>query len=532
MDFNQILSKASEFAKNNLNPRNIALITAGLLLFTLLGIIAFKTATEEDYGVLYTHLNPDDAGGILTVLQEENIPYKVQGDGSIILVPKNKVHEIRLKLASKGLPSGKTVGFEIFEEPKMGITQFQENVNYLRALEGELARTIRQIDAVRDAKVNIALPKESIFVREEEEPKASIIIKLWPGKDLTKEQVKAIVFLVSHAVPKLKSENVTVVDNKGRVLSDILEEDITVAGTDKNVELKRKLEKQIEKNVQTMLSRALGDDKVVVRATVELETGKLEQQDEIYDPDRTAVLSERKIQEKEREIKPQEALPPGTPTNVPPVIDETGVGNTVKQRELKDTTKNYNVTKSLVNTQKPILNIKKISVGVLIDGKYEKIVDEEGNETYKFIPRSDEELKVYESLVKSVIGFDQKRGDQVTVVSVPFESKPEIIPTEEKMNLEDLILLAAIGILGLAVVVVGLIILLKTIKSKKKIPEGVPAGVTAGAAAAGVYALHEREMEEFQLEREPVYKKLVDLAQENPELIAELITKWMKEEGK
>ncbi|ACO03542.1 MAG TPA: flagellar M-ring protein FliF [Persephonella sp.] len=529
MDFNEILKKTSEFIKKNLNPRNIALIIAGLLLITFLGIIAFKTVTKEEYGVLYTHLNPDDAGSILSVLQEENIPYKVEGDGSIILVPRNKVHEIRLKLAAKGLPSGKTVGFEIFEEPKMGITQFQENVNYLRALEGELSRTIRQLDPVRDAKVNIALPKESIFVREEDEPKASIILKLWPGKDLTKEQVKAVVFLVSHAVPKLKPENVTVVDNRGRVLSDILEEDTVTAVSDKNVEIKRKLERQIEKNVQTMLSRALGEGKVVVRATVEIETGKLQQQDEIYDPDRTAVVSERKIQEKEKEFKQQEALPPGTPTNVPPVIDETGQGSIIKQKERKDTTKNYNVTKSLVNTQKPIFNIKKISVGVLIDGKYEKVKDEEGNEKYRFIPRSEEELKVYESLVKSAIGYDPKRGDQVTVVSVPFEAKPEVAVAEER-KIEDIILLVAIGILGLAVLAVAAIILVKVLKGKKKVPEAVPPGISPEAAAA--YAIHEKEMEEFQLEREPIYRKLVDLAQENPELIAELITKWMKEEGR
>ncbi len=323
-----------EKIKPHLNVKNIALLVAALSLVAILGTIVFKNVTEEKYAVLYTGLSPDDAGQILTVLQEERIPYRVEGNGTIIMVPEDKVYDIRLKLAAKGLPSGKSVGFEIFEEPKMGTTQFQEQVNYLRAIEGELERTIKQVDAVMDAKVNIALPKDSIFVREEDEAKASVLIKLYPGKDLTQEQVKAIVFLVSHAVPKLHPENVTVIDNRGRVLSDLLEDEEKAVVSGKSLEIKRKLEKQIEKSVYSMLARALGPNKVVVKATVELETGKKLQQDEIYDPDKTAVVSERKIQEKEISYKEQQAGVPGTTTNVPPVLDLTGQGNIKTKREI------------------------------------------------------------------------------------------------------------------------------------------------------------------------------------------------------
>ena len=322
ISLDKIKEKLPPQLQKYVNAKTLAALFIGLFLISVLSLVAIKTLNQEEYAVLYTNLDPQEAGEVLTALQEEHIPYKIEGNGTIILVPKDKVYAVRLKLAAKGIPSGtKPVGFEIFNEPKLGITQFQENVNYLRALEGELERTIRQLDPVIDAKVNIALPKDSIFVREEDEAKASVLVKLAPGKDLTKEQVKAIVFLVSRAVPKLKPENVTVVDNRGRVLTDLLDEDKELAAASKNVELKRKLEKQIERSLQSMLSKAVGPGRVIVRASVDVETGKLNQRDEIYNPDQVAVVSERRIKEEVRTTKKEEAGPPGASVNVPPVIN-------------------------------------------------------------------------------------------------------------------------------------------------------------------------------------------------------------------
>ncbi len=527
MNLEDIKNKVPENIRSLFTVRNIAIALAGLFLISLLGFVAIKSISKEDYAVLYTHLNPDDAGNILAVLQEEHIPYKVEGDGSIILVPKDKVYEIRLKLAAKGLPSSQTVGFEIFEEPKMGITHFQENINYLRALEGELARTIREIDAVQSARVNIALPKESIFVRETDEPKASVVVKLWPGRELTKEQIKAIVFLVSHAVPRLKPENVTVVDNKGRVLSDILEEDKLATG--KTIEIKRKLEKQIEKNVYAILSKALGPDKVAVKASVDVEVGNFRQREEIYDPDRTAVVSERKIQESEQGIKTPQAGPPGTATNVPPVVQGATGGTERTQRNKKDITKNYDVTKTLVDTEKPIFRIKRVTVGVLLDGKYVKEKTEDGKTVEKFIPLSKEELEQYKALVESVVGFNPERGDKITVVSVPFSkaAAEEFFPyyeEKEKMNL-----IIAVGIIGLILLLAGILFFILKKKKKEKLEvSGLP-GVSP-EAAAGIYAMHEKEMEELRIEREPIYRKVLEVSEESPELIAKLLSKWLKEE--
>ncbi len=522
------IQKLQEKIKQHLNIKNIALLIGALTIIAILGTIAFKNITKQDFAVLYTGLSPDDAGQILTVLQEENIPYKVQGNGTIILVPEDKVYDIRLKLAAKGIPSGKSVGFEIFEEPKMGTTQFQEQINYIRAVEGELERTIKQIDAVMDAKVNIALPKESIFVREEDEAKASVLIKLYPGKDITKEQVKAIIFLVSNAVPKLKPENVSVVDNRGRVLSDLIENEDTQIISDKNLQIKKKLEKQIEKSVYALLAKALGPDKVVVKASVELETGRQLKKDEIYDPDKTAVVSERKIQEKELSYKEQQAGVPGTTTNVPPVLDITGQGNIKTRKERKDQTKNYDVSKSIIKTEKQIFKIKKISVGVLIDGKYVEEKDEKGNIVKKFVPRPESEIKLYEELVKSAIGYNPERGDKVKVASVPFEAPPTIAFEEQPLALKNIILLGAIGLLSFIILILLLTVILKS-RKKKQTQEEIPPQQAEGLA--GLSALHKAE-EGFELETEPVYQKILEIAEKNPELLADLISKWLKEEGK
>ncbi len=519
--FDSIKEKLPENIREHINAKNLAAALIGLSIIFLLGFFVYSLSSKEEYAVLYTNLSPEDAGQVLTVLQEEKIPYKIEGNGSIILVPKDKVYDIRLKLAAKGIPSGSTVGFEIFNEPKMGTTQFQENINYIRALEGELERTIRQLDPVIDAKVNIAMPKESIFAREEDEPTASVLIKLAPGRDLTPEQVKAIVFLVSRAVPKLKPENVTVADNRGRVLSDVLEETET-AKANKTLQLKRKLERQIERNVQSMLSKALGSDKVVVRATVEVETGQLKQKDELYDPDRVAIVSERRIKEELKTKKKSDIGPPGTSTNVPPIMD-TDQDKYVIEKKKEDRTRNYDVSKSIVDKTQPIFKIKKVSVGVLIDGKYQEIKDKDGNVTYKFIPRSQEELKQYEELIKSAVGFDPKRGDKVTIVSVPFEKKPETA-VEEKMDIRKIIALSIIGILFLTLLMITVALILK---AKKKPEVSVGYGMPSEALAT-MAAVKEQEAE-VGIEKEPEYIQLLKIAEENPQLLANLIKSWMKE---
>ena len=528
MKFDEIRGKAESFLREKANLKNIALVLGVLTLLSFLTFIVASRHSSQDYAVLYTHLSPDDAGEILSVLQQEHIPYKVVGDGSIILVPKDKVYDIRLKLAAKGIPHGKVVGFEIFDQTKLGITQFQQNVEYLRALEGELERTIRRIDAVKDVKVNIALPKDSIFVRPSQEPKASVLVELWPGRDLTPEQVKAIVFLVSHAVPGLKPENVTVVDDRGRVLTDLLSESEDETGASKELQIKQKLEREIERKVQSMLSQVLGGSKVVVRASVEVETGKVQTKKEIYDPDMTAVVSQRKIQEKETGIRKEPQGAPGTTTNVPPVVN-LGANQQLVKREKKDVTTNYDVSKTVEESFTPVFKIKRITVGVLVDGKYEKVKTKDGTIEYKFVPRSPQEIRTYEEIVKSAIGYDPKRGDVVTVASVPFEAKLLMGHSKGKEETKWLYYALAGGVLGLLILGALAFKLLKG-KAKEEIPAEtqLPEALMAEMEAR---KKHEEELEEIRLEQDPIYLKIVEIGKDYPELLTNVISKWLKEEG-
>ena len=527
MEFNEVKEKVEKFLREKASLRNIALVLGALTLLSFLTFVALNRNPSKDYAVLYTHLSPDDAGEILSVLQQEHIPYKVVGDGSIILVPKDKVYDVRLKLAAKGIPHGKVVGFEIFDQTKLGITQFQQNVEYLRALEGELERTIKRIDAVRDVKVNIALPKDSIFVRPSEEPKASVLVDLWPGRDLTPQQVKAIVFLVSHAVPGLKPENVTVVDSRGRVLTDLLSQE-EETGASKELQIKQKLERDIEKKIQTMLSQVLGGSKVVVRASVEVETGKVQTKKEIYDPDMTAVVSQRKVQEKETGLKKQPQGAPGTTTNVPPVVN-LGAPQQVINKEKKDITTNYDVSKTVEESLTPVFKIKRITVGVLVDGKYEKVKTKDGTVEYKFVPRSPQEIKTYEEIVKSAIGYDPKRGDIVTVASVPFEAKLLVGGRKAKKRTNWIYYAVAVGVIGL-LLIGGLAF--KLLKGKKKevvppeaqLPEALMAEMEARKK-------HEEELENIRLDQDPIYLKIVEIGKDYPELLTNVISKWLKEEG-
>ena len=530
MKLDEVKEKFERTLREKANPRSIALLLGALTLLSFLTFIVVTKHSSEEYAVLYTHLSPDDAGEILSVLQQEHIPYKVVGDGSIILVPKDKVYDVRLKLAAKGIPHGKVVGFEIFDETKLGITQFQQNVEYLRALEGELERTIRRLDAVRDVKVNIALPKDSIFVRPSEEPKASVLIDLWPGRDLTPEQVKAIVFLVSHAVPGLKPENVTVVDNRGRVLTDLISQGEDETGATKELQIKQKLEREIERKVESMLSRVLGGSKVVVRASVEVETGKVQTRREIYDPDMTAVVSQRKVQERETGVKKQPQGAPGTTTNVPPVVN-IGSQQQVVKREKKDVTTNYDVSKTVEESLTPVFRIKRITVGVLVDGKYEKVKTKDGTVEYKFVPRSPQEIKTYEEIVKSAIGYDPKRGDVVTVASVPFETK--LLADQKGREEKQTWIYYVVGGVAASVLLLGAL-LFKFLRGKGKGREELPSETQlpeALMAEVEARKKHEEELEEMKLEQDPLYLKLVEVGKEYPELLTNVISKWLKEEG-
>jgi len=305
---------------------------------------------------------------VLTELDKEGISYRIGRDGRTVLVPENRVRDIRLKLAAKGVPSKGVIGYELFDRSGIGVSEFQQRVNFKRAVEGELIRTILRFRNIEDARVHIALPERSIFLREEKEPSASVFIKLRPGTDLTPEQISAIRNLVAASVENLKPRNVIVIDDRGRNLTAALEEKREIPS--RQLKIRREFERELENKIQSALEAALGYGNVKVRVSAELDFRKVQKREEIYDPDMTAVVSEQK--RKERTTGVPAGGVPGAAANIPPGTGAVqGQGGVITEK--KETITNYEVSKKEVVEVNPTLRIQRLSVGVIINGSPEDV---------------------------------------------------------------------------------------------------------------------------------------------------------------
>ena len=399
-----------------------ALVVALLLA---LGFLFFVQG-QEDYGVLFTNLSPEDAGGIVTKLKAKKIPYHLEGNGTAILVPKSEMYELRLTLASEGFPKGGGVGFEIFDRQELGVTDFVQHLNYQRALQGELARTIAGMPEVLEARVHIVAPKESLFLEDQKEPTASVALKLRPGRTLSPGQVESIVNLVASAVAGLHPTQVTVVDLTGRILSkpqDRLGLQGLSAG---QLGLQHQVEEDYEHKVQGLFDKILGPGKSFVRVSTDLDFQKIDLHEETFTPNKELVRSEQKtVEQTNRGLEggnpearfnlnqgtitpppPGKGSPPLTaPT--PPKLPQGGSGSE-RIAELR----NFEINRVIRQVVDSPGKIKRLSLAVVVDGIYQ----DKGN---KFSPRSPEEVRQFANLAKKAVGFNAERGDQLEISCVP-----------------------------------------------------------------------------------------------------------------
>lgn len=403
-------------------------------MFTLLVLISITIAGfallitwsgDPDFQPLYSNLAPDDAGAILTRLKEKKIPYKVSANRDSILVPSDQLYEIRLELASQGLPLGSGVGFEIFDNAKLGMTEFVQNVNFQRALQGELSRTINRFDEVRGSRVHIVMGSKSLFVEDEEPATASVILKLAPGKALGKGQVQAIVHLVSSSVSGLKPENVTVVDNYGKMLAGSRDRSSEGPMNSDQLALQEKMEQGLEGRVRTMLETALGPGKAIARVSCALDFRKQEKTEERYHPDNKAVRSEQTLSETAAEAEGNAKGVPGILSNTKEgqaaLAQEKGSRSSVGQTFNKqERTVNYEISKVTSHTVEPYPKVVRISTAVIVDGVHQYIEGKSGKGEWKYFPRSGEEMTKLEKIVKRAVNFDPNRGDEIEVVNIPF----------------------------------------------------------------------------------------------------------------
>jgi len=425
-------------SKFSINQRMIVLVA---LAGSIAGLIAIALWTQQpDMQVLFTNLNPEDAAGIVDKLKETKVPYETTGGGNTILVPSAQVHEMRLQLATQGLPHGGGVGFEIFDRSSIGMSDFVQKLNYRRALQGELARTIAQMPEIERARVHLATPERRLFSNDENRARASVVLSLRNGQALAKTQVNGIVHLVSSSVEGLQVKDVTVVDGHGRLLSSAAGSDDAAGLTGSQLEYQRTVEKDIETRIQTMLERIVGANKAVVRVSSILDFRKVETTEERYDPNSQVVRSEQRGQEKANGVNGvssggvpgvQSNVPSGVSSNVPDVAGQEPVQTSSNNNQTKNETVNYEISRTVSRVVEPSGSIKQLSVAVLVDGIYETAAPSEAGKAVsdtakKYAARPEEDMKRIEEIVKKAMGYSAERQDQVQVTNVQFD-----IATEE-----------------------------------------------------------------------------------------------------
>ena len=405
--------------------KKISMAFVFVLLMAGFGFMFFW-ANRPDYQVLFNNLSPKDASTIVSKLTERNIPYKIEANGAMVLVPAENVHDLRLSLAGDGLPAGGSVGFEIFDQTDFRTTKFVQELNYRRALQGELARTINQFKQVNDSRVFIVLPKESLFIEDSKPASASIQLDL--RSSLPANKLAAIVHLVASAVEGLAPEQITVVDTKGSVIfKGAGKDDESALLSNTQLDYKGNVENEIRKNVQSMLEGIVGPGKAIVRVNAMIDFNKITLNEEEYDPAATAVRSRRDI------VESYETGEGGGKTDQSLIDQRRGVVRSKKgaqeTRTKKDVATNYEINKISRIILKPAGTIQQLSVAAVIDGNYEIEKSREGAIKKTYIPRTEEELRKFEDIVRTAMGYNEDREDQVTVSSIPF-SGSAATPTE------------------------------------------------------------------------------------------------------
>ncbi len=424
MDFKTLIAQISDiFTK--LSKRQKIII--GLSTLAVIGFLVFlvlytsNRKSEDNYRVLFDHISPADSALVIEQLEKDNIPYRIKDEGTIE-VPKDVVYKERITIAAQGIPKTGKIGFELFDKTNFGETDFAQRIKYLRALEGELSRTIMALTPIKDAQVHIALPKESVFVEEKAEPTASVVITLKEGLKLTSKQIQGIKNLVAASVPKLKSENVELIDQNGEPLGESEIEGFTPELVAAQVKYKKEFERTYEKKIEKVLAPILGGkEKVVAKVTAEFDFERKEVVDEYYDPE-SVVRSEQSVEEKrEGAVPPEIGGVPGAISNIGPVEGTKKNKPAGEKYEKSSTTTNYEISKKVTNIKGQFATLKRITAAVVVDGKYKIEKDPKtGEEKTVYVPLDKSEIAQIEQIVKNSIGFNPKRGDEVAVSNFEF----------------------------------------------------------------------------------------------------------------
>ncbi|QIU89447.1 flagellar basal-body MS-ring/collar protein FliF [Yokenella regensburgei] len=412
------------------NPKIPLMVASAAAVAIVVALVLW--AKSPDYRTLFSNLSDQDGGAIVTQLQQMNVPYRFADSGGAIEVPAEKVHELRLRLAQQGLPKGGAVGFELLDQEKFGISQFSEQVNYQRALEGELARTIETLGPVKSARVHLAMPKPTLFVREQKSPSASVTLNLEPGRALDEGQIAAVVHLVSSAVAGLPPGNVTLVDQGGHLLTQSNTGDRDL--NDAQLKYSADVEARIQRRIESILLPIVGSGNVHAQVTAQINFDNKEQTEEQYRPNgdaSQAVLRSRQVSESEQLGSPypggvpgalsnSPAPAPNAPISTPPANQQNAQTNAQRNTSngpsntQRNETSNYEVDRTIRHTKMNVGDVKRLSVAVVVN--YRNLPDG------KPLPLTADQIKQIENLTREAMGFTDSRGDTLNVVNSPFNS--------------------------------------------------------------------------------------------------------------
>ncbi|MCT7357472.1 MAG: flagellar M-ring protein FliF [Thalassobium sp.] len=402
-------------------------VIAGIALVIALAIAILMWSREPTYKPLIHRLQDHNAQEIIEVLQRESIPFEIDPTTQILLVQAGDLHEARMKLAAASLIDDKTVGLEVLDKDStLGTSQFIENARYRRGLEGELARTIASVKSVRNARVHLALPKQSVFVRDQRKPRASVFVELYAGRDLSRDQVEAIVNLVASSVSEMDHADVSVVDQKGNLLSKIEEQSGEMLAH-KQLEYTEKVQSSITQAVNNILKPVLGTDNYKAEVSADVDFTVQEQSEELYNPDLIALRSEQLLNE-ENADKTNGGIPgalsnqPPAAANAPEVANGGGGAGGAGVNRRSESTRNYEIDRTLSYKQQQVGRIRRLTVAVVVNDRASLNAD--GDTVYS--PWTDNDLQRLEILVKDAVGFNAARGDSVNVINSPFMGKGEI----------------------------------------------------------------------------------------------------------
>jgi flagellar M-ring protein FliF len=511
-----------------LSPGKQMLIAAVAFLSAAAFAILIFVANRTDYRPLFTNLTSEDAGEIVKKLKDAKTPYQITADGKGILVPSDKVYELRLTLASEGIPQGGGVGFEIFDRKNFGMTEFVQKLNYQRALQGELSRTIAQLTGVEQARVHLVIPEKSLFKDNEKPATASIVLKMKSNRALRDSEVQGVVHLVSSSIEGMDPERVTILDSRGKILSKGGSSDATTRMTSAMQETQRTYEKNVEERIQSLLDPIVGGGKSVARVTATLDYKQVERVEEKFDPESIAVRSEQRTEEKGSSTTSSSGVP-GVQTNLGRTT--AGGGATSGGGSKNDETLNYEVSRSTAKIIEPVGALSKISIAVLVDGKYEApaAVKEGQTAKAKYTPRSPDELQKIETLVKSAVGFNLERGDQLTVQNIPFQDTGEAGSSETASWWTNpfFMSLAKNLMIGIGFLVLILFVIRPLLASLRLVRRPVLESFEAVGSTGEQLTTAERALINSQMAEQ---QNLIEQAKKDPYQVAQILQNWVAED--